>query len=144
MARNGNTTQIMHKIFTAKSATKMLREIGKEPALPTVGEYLDEIRKEKGIKKEEMFASVGVSAVYGYEILRNAKIPSRDTLIQFAFAFGMDVDETNFLLKIGEKAELYPLIKRDALIIFALSNGLSIVEFNISAFENGILPIGKY
>jgi transcriptional regulator with XRE-family HTH domain len=141
---NGKTAEVMRKILTAKSVTKMFKATKKAPALPPVGDYLDALRKERGLKKEDFFALGGVSAVYGYEILRGVKSPSRDTLIQFAFAFGMDVDAANYLLKIGEKAQLYPLVDRDALIIYALSHGLSIIELNISADENGILPIGNY
>jgi transcriptional regulator with XRE-family HTH domain len=144
VAGSGKTAEVMRKILTAKSVTKMLKATDKETNLPPVGEYLDGLRLEKGLKKEEFFTLGGVSAVYGYEILRGVKTPSRDTLIQFAFAFKMSVDETNYLLKIGEKAQLYPLIKRDALIIYGLSHGLGIVKLNILAEEKGILPIGNY
>lgn len=144
MAGSGKTAEIMRKILTAKSVTKMLRETGKAPALPPLGDYLDGIRKAKGLKKEEFFALSGVSTVYGYEILRGVKTPSRDTLIRFAFAFNMSVDETNYLMKVGEKAELYPMLKRDSLIIYALTHGLSVVQLNISAEENEIPPIGSY
>jgi transcriptional regulator with XRE-family HTH domain len=144
LAASGKTAEVMRKISTAKSVTKMLRETGKEPPLPTVGEYLDVIRREKGLSKEEFFVMGGVSSVYGYEILRGAKSPSRDTLIQFALSFCMSVEETQELLKVGEKAQLYPFIKRDALIIYALTHGLSAVKFNLSAEEHGVLPIGNY
>jgi transcriptional regulator with XRE-family HTH domain len=144
MAGTIETAELMQRIQMAKSVTKMLREIDKVSELPTIGAYLNEIRKEKGLKKEKLFAAVGISTVYGYEILSEKKIPSRDTLLQFAFAFKMNVDETQKLLKIGEKAQLYPKLKRDAHIIFALSNGLSMVELNILAVNTGILPIGNY
>jgi transcriptional regulator with XRE-family HTH domain len=145
MARNDKTTaELMRRIQTVKSVTKMLREIEKASDLPNIGVYLDGIRKEKGLKKEQLFAAVGISAIFGYEILRGVKSPSRDTLIKFAFAFNMNVDETQKLLVIGEKAPLYPRLKRDALIIYALSHGFSIIKLNITADEKGILPIGSY
>jgi transcriptional regulator with XRE-family HTH domain len=122
----------------------MLRVTGKEPALPPFGEYLDRLRIEKGLKKEEFFTLGGVSTAYGYEIIRGMKSPSRDKLIRFAFVLGLDVGETQDLLKVGEKAKLYPMIKRDALIIYALSHGQSIAELNKSAEENGVTQIGNY
>jgi transcriptional regulator with XRE-family HTH domain len=122
----------------------MLRETGKEPPLPTIAEFLDGIRLEKGLTKEEFSGIGGISSVYGFEIFRGAKSPSRDTLMSFALAFRMDVDTTQKMLKIGEKAELYPFIKRDALILYAITHGYTITEFNILAEERGILPIGNY
>ncbi|MDR0898113.1 MAG: helix-turn-helix domain-containing protein [Oscillospiraceae bacterium] len=144
MTKGSRTAEVMRKIITAKTVTKMLKATDEEPTLPPIGVYLDDLRKEKGLKKEEFFALSGVSAGYGYEIFRGVKSPSRDTLIQFAFALGLDVDQTNDLLKIGEKAQLYPKMKRDALIIYALSCSFTIIKLNILADENGILPIGNY
>jgi transcriptional regulator with XRE-family HTH domain len=144
VSENGKTAEVMRKILTAKSVTKMFKATKNESALPPVGEYIDELRREKELKKETLFKLSCISTIYGHEIIRGLKNPSRDTLIQFAFALKLTVDETNRLLKIGEKAQLYPMLKRDSLIIFALSHGLNIVQFNISAEESGILPIGNY
>jgi transcriptional regulator with XRE-family HTH domain len=144
VAGNSKTTEVMRKIITAESVTKMLKATEEEHNLPHIGDYLDGLRREKELRKEDFFIIGGVSSTYGYEILRGAKIPSRDTLIRFALAFGLSVDETDYLLKIGGKAKLYPVLKRDALIIFGLINGMSVLELNIKAEEKGILPIGNY
>jgi transcriptional regulator with XRE-family HTH domain len=144
MAKKDSTVDLMHKIQTANSVTEMFSELKKASDLPTVGAYLDGIRMERGLKKEQLFTSVGISAIFGYEILRGVKSPSRDTLLQFAFAFNMSVEETQRLLSIGEKAQLYPKLMRDAHIIYALSHEFSLVEFNVSAISKGILPIGNY
>jgi transcriptional regulator with XRE-family HTH domain len=141
---SGKTAEIMRKILTAKTVTKMLRDTDKTPEPPSLASYLDELRKERGLKKEEFFSLSGISTAYGYEILRGAKTPSRDTLIQVAFGLHMDVEKTEELLAIGEKAGLYHLLRRDKLIIYALSHGFTAAEFNIAAEENGILPIGNY
>jgi transcriptional regulator with XRE-family HTH domain len=140
----GKTAVIMRNIVTAKSVTTMLKATNNESGLPTLGEHLDRLRLEKGIKKEEFFALGGISTAYGYEILRNLKSPSRDILIQFAFILELGIDETQELLKIGTQASLYPRLKRDALIIYGLANGMNIADVNIAAKEHGILPIGNY
>lgn len=144
VARSEKTAELMRKIQAAKSVTRMLKVTGTESALPSVGKHLEELLQERSLRKEEFFALSGVSVVYGYEIIRGVKSPSRDTLIQFAFALELDVDGTNKLLRIGEKAQLYPLIKRDKFIIYAISHGLDIIKLNLLAEENGFLPIGKY
>jgi transcriptional regulator with XRE-family HTH domain len=144
VALSGKISELMTKILSANSVTKMLIETKNQPALPPVGDYLDGIRREKGLKKEEFFILGGVSSAYGYEILRGKKAPSRDTLIQFAFALKMNVDQTQELLMIGEKAQLSPMQKRDALIIYAITHEISMIDLNIKAEENKIPPIGNF
>ncbi|MDR0948480.1 MAG: helix-turn-helix domain-containing protein, partial [Lachnospiraceae bacterium] len=133
------TKELMHFIQKARSVSDILRIMDESSGLPTIGRYINTIREEKGLKKEALFASAGVSVAYGYEIIHESKRPSRDTLLRFAFAFQMNVEETQKLLKIGEKAVLYPKLRRDAHIIYALTNGLNLTEFNTSAVDLKIL-----
>jgi transcriptional regulator with XRE-family HTH domain len=136
-----DTTQGRRKILSAKKVTDMIRAMEAEPPVPTLGAYIEGLWQESALPKEEFFALSGISPGYGYEILRNKKKPSRDTLLRIAFVLGLSVDQVNYLLKIGEKATLTSLIKRDWYIMFALKNSMSLIEYNIMADEQGVLPI---
>ena len=54
--------------------------------------------------------------------------PSRNKLLQIAFAMNLDLDSTQKLLKIANVGILYPRIKRDSIIIFALNKKLDFFE----------------
>jgi len=55
--------------------------------------------------------------------------PSRDRLITLAFAMGMDCKKTGDLLKLAGFDRLYPRDGRDAGLIFAINNGMSLDEW---------------
>ena len=69
--------------------------------------------------------------------------PSRDKAIQLAFGFGLDVEETQGLLRAADKSVLYPRIKRDAAIIFAISRKMSLTETQIFPMSLGMSIIGE-
>jgi transcriptional regulator with XRE-family HTH domain len=144
VATIGTTEAIHRKIRAAESVTKMLRETSEESETPTFGQYLDKLRQQKNLRKEKLFELSDVSTAYGYEILRDAKNPSRDTIIKFAFALGLNDEETQDLLKIAGKGKLYARMKRDKLIIYALSHSYSLADMNALADENDVPQIGKY
>ena len=55
----------------------------------------------------------------------------------------MDYDETQDLLKIARKSPLYPKVKRDAVIIFALTRGLGIMDIQATLDELFLPLLGK-
>lgn len=64
-------------------------------------------------------------------ILNNAKRPGRDTVIKLSFGLSLTVDKTNRLLKLAGHGQLYPRFERDAIMLFCLNKGVSLVDANI-------------
>lgn len=100
-------------------------------------ELIDEIIKDKKLKKSEVVARSGLNRIYGYQILSGKRIPSRDKLIALCFGLKLDLDETNRLLKRAGLSELYAKNKRDSIIIFAINSKKSVFIANDVLFENG-------
>ena len=48
-------------------------------------------------------------------------------MLQLAIGLGLDVDETQALLRAAGKSLLYPRLKRDAVILYGLQKGLPIL-----------------
>ena len=55
----------------------------------------------------------------------------------------LDVDETQYLLRIGGFAELYPKNKRDAIIINGIASKLSVAKINENLYDNGEDTLNK-
>jgi hypothetical protein len=55
----------------------------------------------------------------------------------------MNFDETQKLLTVAGKSTLYPKIKRDAVIIYALMNGYDIVAVQTSLFDFSLPTLGE-
>ncbi len=65
---------------------------------------------------------------YGYQIFNGRRKPTRIILLRFAIIFGLTLEETQQLLRMGQKQELYPRIRFDAAIIYGVEHCYCIEE----------------
>jgi hypothetical protein len=106
--------------------------------------FLDVLNKliiDKKCNISEILNKGYLNESYGYQIFNGTRKPSRDKIIQVSFGMGLDLYETNRLLRSGGKAELYCRDKRDAVIIFGLNEKLSIIEVEEILMYNGFASI---
>ena len=99
--------------------------------------YLMDIIVEKDLDNREIIEKGNLNRVYFYHLLSGKRRPSRNKVIQLAFGLGLDLDETQNLLKISRMNMLYSKLKRDAVIIYAISNGTGITDAEILLEEEG-------
>ena len=104
----------------------------------TVSEYLKTKLAEKGMKAAEAVRRSEIDRCYGQQIISGIRTPSRDKLIAVSFGIGLCLDEVNELMKISCNRPLYSRDKRDAVIIYGISNSLDIGKVNEILYEKGI------
>lgn len=100
-------------------------------------EYLLNLLKINKLKKSEVIKRSGLAGVYGYQIFDGRREPSRDKVLQLAIGFRLNLEETKKLLKCAGQGELYPRIKRDALLIYAINNTMSIDDTEALLYKMG-------
>lgn len=96
---------------------------------PQIRYYLADLLKEHNISSAEFIRQMNLERSYGYQILNGNRKPSREILIKTAVLFGLTMEETQRLLKIGGRSVLYPRMKEDAIAIFSIEKGLSLAEY---------------
>ena len=84
----------------------------------------------KSMSKSQTISASGINVTYAYHIFSGDKKPSRDKVLSLAFAFQLNLNETQHLLRQSESMELYLFNFRDAIIIHAISNGYSLMQTN--------------
>ena len=89
----------------------------------------------RGYSKAELARRAGMSTVYLYQILSGRRRPSRDKLICLCFGLGCSLDTAQELLKKNGFLGLYPKNRRDAIILYSLSKGISLQETNDKLFQ---------
>lgn len=105
----------------------------------SLSEYLIQLLEKYHITRKEIIERTYIDLIYGYQIFNGTKQkPSRDYLLQLALAFPLTVTETNHLLYYGASNALYPRVKRDAYIMFALHNHYSIHDVNQFLSDNNL------
>ena len=83
-----------------------------------------------------------IERTYGHQLFNGTRRPSRDKVIQLALGFGLNVDETQRLLRSAGKSPLYPRLKRDAAILYGIQKKLSILAVQEILTKYGLTLLG--
>lgn len=95
---------------------------------PLFHEYLSELIKERNIDAAKLEVMTLLSRSFAYQICSGDRIPNRNIIVRIALVLKLSLDETQRLLKLANRGILYPKVKRDAVIIYALKNGYGLFE----------------
>ena len=132
-----NTQELMNALQKEKDIHQFARDNESVFIEKPLVSYLEGLLKKTNRKKADIIKKAGLATVYGYQIFDGKREPKRDKVIQLAVGFGLGVEETQRLLKIAGHSELYPKLKRDALIIYGIHNGLNIDEIEELLYDMG-------
>jgi len=92
--------------------------------------YIYEKMNKYSITPHDIVMKTNVSQSHIYQILSGTRGVSRDKLIALALAVGLDLDETQRLLTLGQCGTLYPKVRRDAAIICCINMHMDMYEAN--------------
>ena len=139
-----STDTLLQRLFKTSSLTNFFRRHSDDIVnSPLLHEYINNLCTEKDVLPAHVIQKSGIERTYGHQIFNGRKPnPSRDKVIQLAFGFGLNYDEIQRLLKIAHKGALYPKIKRDAIVIYALNNKMTLDDVQATLFELELPIIG--
>ena len=111
-------------------------------SLPPFPDYIAQMCLEQGEPREYAIRRAGIERSYGYQLFNGTRKPSRDKAIQLAIGFGLDLKQTQDLLKISRQSPLNPRIKRDAAILYGIMHGLNLDEIQEILESFGMTTLG--
>lgn len=126
--RRIGTSTLLHKLLKANNLPSFFKENEKLLYTPDFNHYILDLCRRTGTKPEQIIKRTMIERTYGHQLFNGTRKPSRDKVLQLAFGFGLNFKETQKLLEIAQKKQLYPRIKRDAVIIYCLENHKSDLE----------------
>lgn len=97
---------------------------------------LNQLFKKCGLSKAALAKRSGMSDIYLHQIFSGRRNPSRSRLLCLCIGLGTSLEETQELLKLCGLAQLYPKLRRDAIIIYGLTHRLSLFSINDSLFSS--------
>lgn len=100
----------------------------------TVTDLLAELYARKDISKAELARQAGMSEVYLHQVFSGRRRPSRDRLLCICIGLGATLEETQTLLKQASYAQLYPRVRREAIICHGMVHGTPLAEINDTLF----------
>ncbi len=96
-----------------------------------LSDYLASLLAQKNLSKQAVIERSGVQREYAYHIFSGLKKnPSRPKILALAFAMGLTLEETQYLLRYAKQSPLYPRNPWDSIIISAIDQRLSVLQTN--------------
>ena len=136
------TEELIHEIKIATDIDDYLIENKENMLSQRLPEYLTLLLENKGISRADVVRGSLRDRAYVYQIFSGEKSPSRDKLIALAFGLCLSDEETQKMLKLSCNRELYARDERDALILFALQQQMTIFETNEILADHNMALLG--
>ena len=129
-----NTINLQSELTQCNSLRTFLMSNENSFNTDSAQEYIKELIDRGGISKATLARNSGMSEIYVHQILSGRRSPSRGRLICLCYGLGATLEETQELLKLYGLAQLYPRNRRDAILIYGLTHGISVQEINDRLF----------
>ncbi len=104
---------------------------------PSLSEYLSSLLEAKRLKRSQVVRRADLNETFGYQIFTGKRNPSRNKVLQIAFAMALTLRETNRALEAAGVSSLYSKNRRDAIVIFCLERGCSLQKVNEELYRFG-------
>lgn len=138
-----STSKLLARLFKTSSIKRFVKNYDDVMEHVPFCVHLNHLCSDRGVVAAHVIKKSGIERTYGHQIFNGTHRPSRDKVIQLAFGFKMDFDETQDLLKMACKSSLYPKIKRDAIIIYALNKNYTVDDVQMTLSEMGLRLLGS-
>ena len=117
-----STGELEHQI--RESRTHQVLE-GEEYALPSLPIYLNSLLHRHGLTVQDVVVACSLDRSYGYQLFNGTRRPSREFLLRLALLLKLGEEEAQRLLKIAGRQPLYARNRQDAVVLYALTHGLT-------------------
>ena len=129
---NKTTDELNNELKEADDIRRFMKINEDELISKRIADFLNELIDKKGLRKARVIDKANIQKTYAYEVINGRKgNPSRDIILRLAFAIGLDIEETQALLKHSQLPQLYARNSRDSIIIYAINNKKSLIDCNV-------------
>ena len=129
-----STGDLGQELMSQPDLDAYIRENSELFAVQDFAALLAALYDKKDISKAALARRAEISEVYLHQVFSGRRNPSRDRLVCICVGLGASLEETQTLLKHGGYAQLYPRVKRDAIISHGLIHGTELNEINDKLF----------
>lgn len=131
-----NTDDLRQELMESPDLEQYLAENDAFFSSKDAAAMLNQLFKKCGLSKAALAKRSGMSDIYLHQIFSGRRNPSRSRLLCLCIGLGASQEETQELLKLCGLAQLYPKLRRDAIIIYGLTHRLSLFSINDSLFSS--------
>lgn len=125
---NTDTTQLLELLQSTKSLQHFLDDHDVDFLKVTLPQYLALLLEWHHLTKQDVYAASNLDRSLFYQIFNGSRKPSRNALLSIALGMHLSLLETQRLLKIAQRGELYSKNRRDAAILFCIFRKLGVID----------------
>lgn len=103
----------------------------------TLSDYLKGLLATRGLKRSDVVRASGVNGTFVYDVFKGKSRLGRDNAIMLAFGLGCNLRETQRLLRLDGVSELWPKVRRDAVIIWCVERGFTRAQADDELYRLG-------
>lgn len=137
-----DTSEIIKELGLCPDFKTFYRENKDYMVTGSLSELLSQLLDQKKLKKSQVIKKAELSEVYGYQIFSGVRVPERKKLLCLAVAMGLNIDETQQLLKCAGYSQLYAKLPFDSVVLYGLCKAMSVVQINELLYEYGLETLG--
>ena len=130
-----NTDGLRQELMASTDLSQFLSRNQEQFVDKSVAELLNHLFEKKNISKAVLAKQAGMSEIYLHQIFAGRRTPSRNRLLCLCYGLEASIEETQELLRLCGMAELYPKLKRDAIIYYGLLHKLDLFVINDKLFD---------
>lgn len=142
MVKKNKTIEMIKEIHKSKNVKRFIEENKENFVEASFFDYLNKLLMDRNLRVSEVYKRTQLSKTYVYQIFNRKKLPSRNNILQLAIGMKCSLEETQKLLKLSQVSMLYVRNKRDSIIIFGITKGLTNTEIEILLESFGEEPLG--
>lgn len=102
-----------------------------------IHDFWEGVIKKSGFSKSNIINKADFSYCYFYDVINGRKIPNKDKIVRLILTMHLDLDDCQQALRLSGRSSLYPRIKRDSIIIYAINHGLTVYQCNDLLTKHG-------
>ena len=132
-----DTEELLNELKETKAISDFTSANEEEFEALSLSETLLQMLEKYKKVKIDVIKAARFDYTYGYQIFDGKKSPKREKLLQLAFGFPLNLEDTNRLLRAGGVNGLYIRCKRDVICMYCLHKGMSLEECNSYLYQLG-------
>lgn len=142
--KNGLTTsQLLSFIKKSGQFSEVTEAFHDKEEEPVFCHSLYKLMEKYQVTPKEVISASGIERSYFYHILSGQKTPGRNIILRICLCISATLTETNQLLRLAHQGVLYPKVRRDAAIIFAIEKNFTMQQTNEFLISEHELPLYK-
>lgn len=131
------TTALFALLEKSRSLETFFHDHADELPSMSLSDYLVLLLEHHQMTKQDVIRAANLERSNGYQIFNGYRTPRRNALIRIALGMHLTLDETQYLLKLALRGELYPRNRRDAALIYCIQHKLNLIDTELMLEQLG-------